>query len=43
MSFIHKELAEGRWFTLTFLDQMANIGSEVERTILWRKKGDNKE
>ena len=43
MSIIHKELAEGRWFTLTFLDQMANIGREVERTILWRKKGDNKE
>ena len=43
MSFIHKELAEGRWFKLSFFDQMANIGSEVGRTILWRKKGDNKE
>lgn len=38
MGFIHKELAEGRWFNLSFLEQMANIGTEVERGILWRKK-----
>ena len=24
--------------TFLFIDQMANIGSEVERTIAWRKK-----
>ncbi len=29
--FIHKELAEGRWFTLSFAEQLANIGSEVGR------------
>lgn len=38
MSFIHKELAGGRWFELSFLEQMANIGSEVFRTISWRDK-----
>lgn len=34
----HKELAEGRWNHLSFLEQMANIGSEVERAINWRAK-----
>ena len=34
----HKELSAGRWNTLSFVEQMANIGSEVERTISWRKK-----
>ena len=38
MNYQHKQLAAGRWFELTFFQQMANIGSEVERTILWRKK-----
>jgi len=31
MAFIHKELAAGRWYTLTFAEQMGNIGSEVLR------------
>ncbi|MBN2035514.1 MAG: hypothetical protein JW768_02110 [Chitinispirillaceae bacterium] len=35
----HKELAAGKWNTLSFCEQMANIGSEVERTILWKTKG----
>ncbi|GAG11515.1 unnamed protein product [marine sediment metagenome] len=34
----HKQLAAGRWQKLTFFEQMANIGSEVERAISWRKK-----
>lgn len=38
MSYQHKQLASGRWFELSFLEQMANIGSEVERAILWRDK-----
>ncbi len=29
----HKDLAAGRWKTLTFAEQMGNIGSEVERAI----------
>jgi vacuolar-type H+-ATPase catalytic subunit A/Vma1 len=34
----HKELAAGRWNDLSLMEQMANIGSEVERTINWRNK-----
>lgn len=37
----HKKLAADRWKKLSFFEQMANIGSEVERTILWREKKDN--
>ena len=39
MSHQHKELAAGRWYLLSFAEQMANIGSEIERTINWKKKG----
>jgi hypothetical protein len=28
-----KSLAEGRWFTFSFEEQMGNIGSEIGRTI----------
>lgn len=34
----HKELAEGRWRRLSFVEAMANIGSEVERAMKWRAK-----
>jgi hypothetical protein len=34
----HQELAAGKWNKLSFVEQMANIGSEVERAINWRKK-----
>ena len=39
MSFQHRQLAAGRWNTLTLVEQLANIGSEVERTLRWREKG----
>ena len=35
---IHKGLAAGRWFKLSLMEQLANVGSDVERTIQWRKK-----
>jgi len=38
MSYQHKNLALGRWNHLSFLEQMANIGSEVERALKWRLK-----
>ncbi len=38
MSYQHRQLAQGKWFKLTFTEQMANIGSEVERTISWKNK-----
>ena len=39
MSYQHRELAAGRWKLLSFVEQMANVGSEVERTIAWKEKG----
>ena len=38
MSFQHKQLAAGRWNQLSFIEQMANIGSEVERSLNWQAK-----
>ena len=39
MKYQHKEAAAGRWFQLSFAEQMSNVGSEVERTISWKAKG----
>jgi hypothetical protein len=39
MSHQHRELAAGRWNLLSFAEQMSNIGSEIERTISWKKRG----
>jgi len=30
---IHAELAAGRWFDLSLVEQLAHIGSEVDRAI----------
>lgn len=38
MAYQHKNLAGGRWKALTFFEQMANVGSEVERAIKWKNK-----
>ena len=35
MTYQHKGLAAGGWQRLTFFEQMANIGSEVERALTW--------
>jgi hypothetical protein len=40
MTAVHRELAAGRWFELSLVEQMANIGSEVERTISWRGRNE---
>lgn len=34
----HQELSGGKWQTLTFAEQMGNVGSEVGRAISWQKK-----
>ena len=34
----HKDLSGGRWSKLPFMEQMANIGSEVERALNWQAK-----
>ena len=39
MTIQHKGLATGGWSKLTLPEQLANVGSEVERTISWREKG----
>lgn len=41
MSYQHKDLALGRWGQLSFLEQMANIGSEVTRALNWQKKNNS--
>ena len=41
MNFQHKLQSNGKWNSRSFLEQMANIGSEVERTISWKKKGND--
>ena len=41
MNYQHRRLASGEWFKLGLAEQLANVGSEVERAILWRDK--NKE
>ena len=35
----HPGLASGRWEKLSFAEQMANTGSEVERALNWKVKG----
>lgn len=34
----HKGLVSGRWFTFTFVEQMANVGSDVGRALNWKAK-----
>ncbi|MDP3956734.1 MAG: hypothetical protein Q8P97_01940 [bacterium] len=37
----HKDLAKGRWFTLTLAEQLGNAGSEFERALAARAQGDS--
>jgi hypothetical protein len=34
----HHQQASGKWKSLTFCEQMANIGSEIGRAIKWKEK-----
>jgi hypothetical protein len=38
VSYQHKNLASGHWNQLSFIEQMANIGSEVERALNWKAR-----
>lgn len=40
--FKHKNLAAGRWFTLSLAEQMGNIGSEVWRVSRAKREGDER-
>ena len=31
----HRDLAAGRWWTLSLSEQMGNVGSEISRAIRW--------
>ncbi|MHB9150571.1 MAG: hypothetical protein ACYC33_10950 [Thermoleophilia bacterium] len=39
---VHRELAAGRWRDFSLVEQMANVGSEVERALGWACR-DNRE
>ena len=41
MTVIHQELASGRWQQMPLVEQMANIGSEVERAFHWKEKNNS--
>jgi hypothetical protein len=36
--FFHKELTKEKWQSLSFFEQMANVGAEIGRAINWREK-----
>ncbi len=38
MTALHQELTQGKWQSLSFFYQMANVGAEIGRTINWKKK-----
>lgn len=40
MPALHKNLANGKWQKLSFNQQMANIASEVSRTIKWKENNE---
>jgi hypothetical protein len=40
MKVYHKDLAQGRWYTLSLMEQLANVGSDVGRAIRWKNSGD---
>lgn len=38
MNYRHETLAAGRWTQFSLMEQLANVGGEVERTLNWRRK-----
>jgi len=36
----HPSLASGRWSTLSLAEQLGNVGSEYERALQWKRRGD---
>lgn len=38
MTLQHQALADGGWYKLSLVEQLANVGSEVERTMIWKNK-----
>src|SRR3989442_12055780 len=42
MELLHPTLANGRWHTMTLAEQLGNVGSEYERALRWKEKGNAK-
>ena len=40
MTTYHPDLAAGRWFTFSLAAQLGNVGSEYERALNWKERGD---
>ena len=36
----HTSLANGRWLQFTLMEQLAHVGSEVDRAVHWEKKAE---
>lgn len=36
---IHKEAAAGRWLKFTLLEQLSHIGTDLDRAMRWKNKG----
>lgn len=39
MDYQHKHLASGHWQDFSLIEQLANVGSEIGRSISWRTNG----
>ena len=40
MTTYHPDLAAGRWLTLSLANQLGNVGSEYERALSWKQRGE---
>jgi hypothetical protein len=40
MKTYHPNLAAGGWFTMSLAAQLGNVGSEYERALSWKQRGD---
>ena len=36
---IHKDLEPSHWFTFSIFEQLANVGTDIARTIQWKQQG----
>lgn len=41
MTTYHPDLVAGRWFTFSLAAQLGNVGSEYERALRWKERGDD--
>lgn len=41
MAIQHKDLAAGGWQKLSLMEQLGNVGSEINRALNWREKDAN--